>query len=180
MDQEKLLIRSLREENISQRKFVPDHALHCLVSDEFIYRALEKANVASVQRTEVARKIAQGGKKIFAILILDDKFIDIFKFIESDELHDTKLPFKLDALRSELKMSDPEQFEERQWEFLTPTFVRGTLNRCFRDRIILPFVIKEEVAKGAFGTVYRLKLHAEHQTPQDSFPREVSIYVQCS
>ena len=105
--------------------------------------------------------------------MLIDQAADVLRFIEADELQDVKLPFKIEVLKNEISVPNADDFDEKQWEFAAPTFVRGTLNRCFREKTILPFTAKSDEGRGAFGKVYRIQLHQEHQGPDSLFPQEV-------
>jgi hypothetical protein len=173
----KTLLKSLRQENIHHRRFVPELALRQALTSQIIGEALDDSEISQHNRAEVAARIIHSGRKIFSILALIDQAADVLKFIEADELEDVRLPFKIETLGREISIHEPQEFDERQWEFLAPTFIRGTLNRRFREQMILPFTIRTEEGKGAFGKVYRLQLQEDHQALDGSFPQEVGKYL---
>jgi hypothetical protein len=174
METARALIKDLRRENIHHRKFVPELSLWRTITKEVIRKALEHSSVTPYQQKEVATKIFRSGRKIFAILILTEQVTEVLKFIEADQLHDTRLPFELGTLRDEIAISNLTDFEETQWEFVAPTFVRGTLHRVFRDKAIIPFVSRSDEGRGAFGKVFKVQLQLDHQELNGSFPSEVS------
>jgi hypothetical protein len=166
-------IKALRRENVQRRKFVPQLALRRIMTAEAVRSELAAAGVALHHQEEIAEKVVQSGVNIFAILILIGQAIDILKFIGNDELRDERLPFDIRALTDEILLPNADDFEEKQWEFMVPVFHRGTLNRSFKDKIILPFTSKAAEGQGAFGSVYRLQLDENHQQLDANFPREV-------
>ncbi|RYP90030.1 hypothetical protein DL770_003875 [Monosporascus sp. CRB-9-2] len=76
-----------------------------------------------------------------------------------------------DILLSEEMAKD---FEEKQWEFIAPTFRRGTLHRRLGDSTILPFTQNKRIGKGAFGTVYEVVIDTDNQAPTDGFSEVVA------
>ena len=168
------VIKNLRQENIHHRKFVPELSLRRTMTKDVIRQALEHSGVALYHRKEVATKVFRSGRKIFAILILTEQVAEILKFIEIDQLYDTRLPFESGTLRDEIAILNPTDFEETQWEFVAPTFVRGTLHRVFRDKTVIPFVSRSDEGRGAFGKVFSVQLQLDHQELNGAFPSEVS------
>jgi hypothetical protein len=174
MDELKLLLKNLRRENIHHRRFVPELSLYQVLTKNAIRKGLGDAGISVHQQEEVTTKVAQNGRKIFAILVLIEQAADISRFIKTDELQDAKLPFKVEVLREEIGIPNADEFDEKQWEFTAPTFRPGTLNRCLKDKVILPFTSKKDEGRGAFGNVCRVELDQDHQRLDNSFPKEVT------
>ena len=72
---------------------------------------------------------------------------------------DHRLPFSVEHLKKILPISVAEEFHEKQWEFVAPTFSRNTLPRCLEEDVVLPIVQEILIGHGGFGTVYRTLLH---------------------
>ena len=165
-------IRDLRRKNALHDSFIPQSLFYSVMTEHAIRGAL--VNWSSYQREEVVQKVFQCGKKIFGILLLLGHTALLSKFIEADQL-DTKLPFTAETLTHDVQLSneEAEDFEERQWEFMAPTFCRGTLNRRLSDSAVLPFTQDKRIGKGAFGTVYETVLDPSHQGLDTTFPEKV-------
>lgn len=157
--------------------FVPELSLYKVMTKGVILDALRDAQIGAHQRDEIAKKVHQSGRKIFAILILVERAVDIVKFVEADELEDVKLPFSNEFLEKAIGMADTKEFVEKQWEFTAPTFQRGTLNRRLKEEAILPFTMHKKMDKGAFGTVYMVELDESHQKLGTVFPKMVSAQL---
>jgi hypothetical protein len=170
-------IKNIRLENTSFRHFVPELLFYALMQEDAIRSALADVLIDSFQQDELAQRIFQHGRKIFGILVLVKKASSVSKFVEANLLEDAKLPFKKEELTQEVKLSldEAEKFEKKQWELLAPVFYRGTLNRRFQERTILPFMQDESIGKGAFGNVYKTVLHESHQELMQFFPQKVKF-----
>jgi hypothetical protein len=173
MDELKVHLKGLRRANIHHRRFIPELSLYRAVTKQAIGKALGHAGVEVHRQEEITIRVVQSGRKIFAILVLIGQTADILKFIEADELQDIKLPFKIEALRDEVKLPNADEFDEKQWEVTAPTFLCGTLNRCLNGKTILPFTLKEGAGHGAFGKVWEIELDEDHQQFEDTFPKRV-------
>ena len=58
-------------------------------------------------------------------------------------------------------------FWEHQWKFLVPVFDTKTYNYNLESECIFPFIWKDERPKqGAFGCVYKVRIHPAHQERQ--------------
>lgn len=158
-------------------------AIRCALGTSFVLSAcsriemlilVHQLGISIHLQKEITTRIIRSGRRIFAVLVLIDQAADVLRFIEADELQDVKLPFKIEVLRNEVSIPNADDFDEKQWEFAAPTFVRGTLNRCFREKTILPFAAKSDEGRGAFGKVYKIQLQQDHQGSDSRFPQEVS------
>ncbi|KAN0110019.1 Protein kinase-like domain containing protein [Hyaloscypha variabilis] len=167
-------IKGIRLESTSFRFFVPELSFYALMQEDAIRSALADGLIDSFQQEELAQRIFQHGRKIFGILVLVKKAASVSKFVEANLLEDAKLPFKKGDLTQEVKLSldEAEKFEKKQWELLAPVFYRGTLNRRFQERIILPFKQEERIGNGAYGNVYKTVLPERHQELMQFFPQQ--------
>jgi hypothetical protein len=173
LDNLKCRLKDLRRENADNRWFIPQLRLYQVMSKDAVRKALQDAGIKSYHLDETAEDVFTYGIKIFAILVLTDQAKHTFKFIEKGDLHDQRLPFSLDILEKRLSLPFAKDFSERQWELTAPTFHRGTINKYLDDRFVLPFVEDERIGKGAFGTVYKIKLDHNHQQLNDRFANRV-------
>ncbi len=107
------------------------------MTETVIRSALADSSVPSYQREEVVKKGFPRGIKVFGILILSDCPNRVSKFIEMGHLEDAKLPFKTGLIFEYIGLPKEEanDFQERQWELIAPTFTRGTLRRQFEKKI---------------------------------------------
>ncbi|KAI1497171.1 kinase-like protein [Biscogniauxia marginata] len=167
-------IRRLRRASVSRRWFVPELPFQALMTETAICSALVDSSVPSYQREEIAKKVFQHGIKVFGILVLVDCVDLVSKFIEMRQLKDAMLPFRKELLIGDIQLpeADANDFQERQWEFIAPTFTRGTLHRRFEEYIILPFTQEVRIGGGAFGVVYETTLDPVHQELGEVFPEK--------
>ncbi len=113
----KTLPKSLRQENIHHRRFIPNLALRQALTSKIVSEALDDSEISQHKRAEVATRIIHSGCKIFAILVLIDQPADVMKFIEAVELEDVRMDvFSLGLLflwfTSERQFSGIEPFPE--------------------------------------------------------------------
>ncbi|KAI1414102.1 kinase-like protein [Hypoxylon sp. FL1857] len=173
MDRLKSQIRNLRRENTCHRNFIPEVQFYDLMKRDAIREAVEASQVNAFQQDEITDCIATDGRKIYGILLLCGLATKISKFIEANTLHDAQLPFKLEVLEKDIGLTGTEakDFDEFQLELSAPVFRRGTFNRRFGERTIVPFLHEDLIGKGAFGNVYKTSLDEEHQATGDVFPK---------
>ncbi|KAK7733881.1 hypothetical protein SLS63_004667, partial [Diaporthe eres] len=156
-------IKSLYREGQNHHYFIPEKALRSVMAR---FRIQDALVAKREQKDEIAQKILQQGAKIFGVLILVEIGDTVVNFIEAEELEDARLPFTMEVLVKTVGLTDAaaQDFEKSQWDFLSPTFVRGTLNRRLRPKVILPFLKDESKDKdGNFGHIFEVTLVAEHQ-----------------
>ncbi|KAF4335478.1 kinesin [Fusarium beomiforme] len=171
MNQLKSDIKRLRRKNASQQWYIPERALLEFMTEDAINNTLAKSSVPSHQHAETLQRILEGGRRIYAILVLLDFYQYLTNFIEGDQLDDGKLPFTLETLSHSLEIpsEDAKDFEDKQWELIAPVFRRGTLNRRLEQSFVLPFNQDKRIGKGAFGTVYEVVLDPDHQILSGEF-----------
>ncbi|KAJ8122160.1 hypothetical protein ONZ43_g1577 [Nemania bipapillata] len=171
MDSLKRTIKQLRRKNVTRHWYVPGMLFDSVITAQDIQAALAESEIPSYSREEILNRIFPKATRIFAILLLLDQLEDLARFVESDQLHDAKLPFTLAILMQDIHLAeDPaKDFEEKQWELIAPIFHRGTLHRRLGDSAALPFVQNTQIGEGAFGTVYEVVIDPDHQGPSDAF-----------
>lgn len=164
--------KNLRCENADHRWFIPQLSLSPALSKDAIRDALRDAGMHLYHLDEVVEEIVTDSVKIFAVLVLIDQVNHISKLSERGELHDRRLPFSIDILEKQLLLTFPKDFYEKQWELATPTFHRGTINKFINGRFVLPFTEEQQIGEGAFGNVYKITLHPNHQSLGYSFEKK--------
>ena len=167
MEHLKRSIRKLRISNYDERKFVPYNSLCEVMTENAVQSALWNIEIRRQSIQETVHAIVPGGRKIFAILVLDDNAQYITKFLEDDQLQqidlDHRLPYSIDRLRQFLPQDDTSDlFYERQWEFTAPIFSGKVFLRCLDSRTVLPFIHNEKIGSGGFGHVYHIRIHNEY------------------
>lgn len=166
--------------------------------EDIIQDTLKQLKVEPYHRDELARKIFQGACKTLAILLLVGHGEAITKAFKHDSLQrscpDDKLPMTRAQL-SEMYSDDSstllaDEFFEKQWEFTTPIFCPTLLPRNLETQMILPFISKTPSGEGSFGTIWRIRVHADnYQLPwsnhevsellSGSFSTDDGIVVRC-
>lgn len=182
-----------------KRRFIPCQKLEELCDEQSVEKELAKAfpdnDASSIQRltrwiyhgqAQDTSITSQPCRKIFAILVLLNKVGLIKSFLEHP-LCDNDLPLSstpeftwLSSRRKEhrnhLYFPDEddgyaiaENFIEKQWSVLVPTFNAPTSGRMrcnvyeFDEKTILPIErISKKKYPGGFGLVEKVKIHREH------------------
>ncbi|RYO75494.1 hypothetical protein DL764_010377 [Monosporascus ibericus] len=176
MDLLRSKIKGLRRRNAMRRPYIPILSLESVMTIDAIREALTNSDVPSYHLEETLDRVSRNGVKIFAILLVLNYQDELRKFIESDQLDDAKLPLSVEILTQDILLSEEtaKDFEEKQWEFIAPTFCRGTLHRRLGDSAILPFTQNKRIGKGAFGTVYEVAIDTDHQALSDGFSEVIA------
>ncbi|OAL55032.1 kinase-like protein [Pyrenochaeta sp. DS3sAY3a] len=169
----KKCLRKLRTRTAHQRRFIPALRLYELLSETAVHQALIAAKIKPHTVDEVLGHILKHGIRIFGVLVLTDQVAATLNFIEKGELQDQRLPFDTTTLGTLLPETAIDDFEESQWEVIALSFSRGTLHRSLRAEFILPFIKDEKIGGGAFGTVYEISIHPDHQDLEDVFRRKL-------
>ncbi|KAI8628748.1 kinase-like protein [Xylariaceae sp. FL1651] len=176
MDNLKSAIKGLRRQNIAGYYYIPYRSLIAAMTADAIRDAFIDSSIPRYYQEETLNRVCKQGVKIFATLLLLGYPNHLSLFIEADQLDDAKLPLKAETLFEEIHLPKEvaNDFAEKQWELIVPTFQRGTLNRRFGANVVLPFTQDKRIGKGAFGTVYEVTIDEDHQAPGDSFPRIIA------
>ncbi|KAI1178096.1 kinase-like protein [Nemania sp. FL0916] len=176
MESLKSCIKLLRRKNAMHHSYVPKTLLDSVMTAQAIQDALAESSIPSYRREETLDRIFPNAIRIFAIVLLLDKPDKLTNFIESDQLHDAKLPLTLDVLIRDIHLAEEiaKDFEEKQWELIAPIFRRGTHHLRLSDSSVLPFVQNTLIEKGAFGTVYEVVIDPDHQDPHEGFSERIA------
>lgn len=160
-------IDSLERKNVHSRYFVPHRDLHEVLTRDAIHEALQDSTVPGWRLKETIENVMNGGRRIFAILVLMDEVDSICKFIGNDQLEpvqlDSKLPYEIPSLEKILSQATAKNFYKKQWKFSAPTFSRTILPRFLHNDTILPFLKDQYVGAGSFGTVFEIEVDPAHQ-----------------
>jgi hypothetical protein len=159
--------------NADDRLFIPEAALNREIFGSEargdILTAIRGSGVEFHMEDEVLNSIMQGGKKVFAILVLINSVHYLRSFIERDGFQgpgwDGRLPF-LQESHVESIIDCPRSsasFYETQWVFLAPVFGGDRSHRQLHDRVVLPFIKDEYLAEGGFGKISKVSLPRDYQ-----------------
>lgn len=104
--------------------------------------------------------------KVLSILLIIGHAESIIKIFVQPGL-DSKLPFGKEQLTA-LPESVRKGFLLEQNAFLAPHFCRGMVLRIMMHDVVMPFIEEQalEGGEGAFGTVYKIRIHPEYQRLQ--------------
>ena len=167
----KLLRRSVK--SISGRDYFPESWLLETLSKPEIQHAVETCVVDATKRKEAVNVILNGGRRVFAILVIIREESMLVDFMETDNLLqntlDSRLPLDFSTIR-QLLPENPEsdvvakEFCDRQWEVLAPIFGPDLSHRVFDNMAIMPFLwgSSKKAGEGGFGFVDRVTLHEAH------------------
>ena len=75
------------------------------------------------------------------------------------------------------------QFEEKQYEYIVPTFPRKSSHRIVSNLIRLPFIEQKQIGEGGFGVVYKVtlpsQLYGSGSTVSAIYQGLTSLYANC-
>ncbi|KAH8745429.1 kinase-like domain-containing protein [Hyaloscypha sp. PMI_1271] len=152
-------------------KFIPRQSLFTSLTSDLVQKAIEAVpDIPFYLQTYTVDWIMTKGRRIFAILVLlDNRERWISDFIKHDRFGDApmdeRLPFSLEFLQSNIP-DIANEFYNQQWEFVSPVLSRNIMHRVLPAGVRLPFIYNQFIARGAFGDVYEIELHPDHQTSQ--------------
>ncbi|EPE29987.1 Protein kinase-like (PK-like) [Glarea lozoyensis ATCC 20868] len=113
--------------------------------------------------------MVEGYHCIFSILLQIGKGHLLGQFLHHDHLKDAFLPFSNDHPPADFPIdpadADPKAFLQRfcqqQMKFCPPK-IENRPGKVFADGRILPFTVKERLAKGGSATLYKVVLHNQY------------------
>lgn len=157
----------LQTRNFESSSFVPAGELEKLLTEEVVWTTVQQSAIDVSKRKETVRIVVSGARAIFAILVLQSKLHFIRNFIEQDQYQngqlDAKLPVSELALQNLLGKAAGRIFWDRQWMFIAPIFRHDLSHRILKDAVVLPFIQSSHIGEGAFGIVFEVTLHPQHQ-----------------
>lgn len=170
----------VKSEYPAKADFWPEGSLRKIImendiSTELYPRATERG--PPFVDNELIQFVQKNGKKLLAICLMcrirrSDLELAMYEFRKCG-LNDQSLPVSQEVLlpyaeRLQWYEPDVHNFLQHQWKFVVPKF---SMSRCLMpglaDGTILPFVELLTVAKGNFGTVYKVRVHPSHFDPND-------------
>lgn len=169
-------ILDIRRRNYDLRSFVPQDALHRLLTLPVVLSTLKSSGLNASRLNELAQSVHQGARKVFAILVILRQIQRTPDFVVQDQFQDIdhQLPFDLDELERTIpQRSIAKEFYDQQWQFLVPVFSKKLLPRELMARTPLPITERVEIGSGSFGTAYKIKIHPSHH----KFGASVEGYV---
>lgn len=160
-------------ENASGQRFLPNSTISGILEDEddCLEHRLRQGGIEKVDIEEALALTRNGAQKIFVVLVLlQGHPIRLIKnFMTWDQMLqvplDAKLPITIKDLCLILKdKALAIQFDQYQWEVLSPMFMADRSHRKLKKKTILPFIREERIpnAKGGYGIVSRVTLHQAH------------------
>ena len=155
--------------------FVPSKALGQILTTEVVSYLLSKLILPPFEQEEIIRVITQGGRKVFAILLMMREEPRIMDFAETvfyqERGLDSKLPYDLAFLSEMMPSNLALSFFGAQWEFIPPIFGRGMGYRQLNDRAIIPIEKIEKAAEGGFSIVDILTFYPGSSDFDEPAPR---------
>ncbi|CAG9998448.1 unnamed protein product [Clonostachys byssicola] len=101
-------VKGLRQENPSDRSFIPEAAFFKLMTRQEVEGAINASEIKSYHRQELIELVFARGRKVFAILLLNDSLGLLPKFREAGILEDARLPFDRDTLKQKLLLNNTQ------------------------------------------------------------------------
>jgi hypothetical protein len=186
----------LQNQNFERRHFVPEAALHRLMTEKSIASTLKRLEIEKYYIPRLVKDIMGQAWKVFAILLVIRKGEAILTMFKHDSLQnsslDGKLPYTIDTLEKIFKQSSGKmtaaKFFKEQWDFAIPYFSRSILPRDLENDIILPIMDQKFIGKGSFGMVWGIDIHSDshmlgkstHKVLDGSSPTTRVITGDCS
>jgi hypothetical protein len=163
-------LESLQVVAASNRCYIPDGSLESVLTRSVIEEIIannEPRFLNPLQIQKYVQIVLDDAFKIAAILILLGKEHLLVRNFIHKQLFDRRLPLSDAELDStDETRSFAKQFSVRQYIMLAPHFQVGAIYRALDGKYILPFVKDDQVpgAEGAFGNVFKVEIHAAHQS----------------
>lgn len=161
------------------RKFVPRQALYELLTRDVVFDAIDKQEAIEwYHKDKFTDWIMRGGRRIFAILVvMKNEESSISYFISHDSFKETpldeQLPFSVEVLNS-INREIASDFYDRQWEFVSPILSKNVIHRILPCEVRMPFIHNRQIGQGAFGKIFEIRLHPDHQPIGLLSPESVS------
>ncbi|KAL4929015.1 kinase-like domain-containing protein [Aspergillus undulatus] len=176
--QSELKAQAVQSASAKNSVFIPNSVIQQLVDDN-VRDILREENIMEPGRIPIfVKTIRERAPKLFAMLVHLEKEQHIVNFLEED-IFDECLPFQTSEVALFTKQGNPIQTSKdwtaqsredlwlRQYQFLSPTFCKGT-HYDFDEHQILPFLDRNTAldyispATGDFGIVTRAWIHPDH------------------
>jgi hypothetical protein len=145
--------------------FLPENKLDEIFNDETIKGVIKNLDCDKDELLNLPNTIRDGGKKVLAMLIWQNRPDCIVKFRNSGFL-DSRLPFEeTDMMRLVGKFDGIELARRIQWKFCPYVFPKDMweYHRQIDRRTILPFTGTERIGDGAFGEIEKMSISPSQQ-----------------
>ncbi|KAF3942032.1 hypothetical protein ABW19_dt0201029 [Dactylella cylindrospora] len=164
----KELIENFRRWNFNKEDFILTLPFLENFKDGMVEAILADSDLEPYLRRELLPAIIKGGKLVLAILVDIGRPSLITNFYKYQNLNaedlDSSLPYTSIPDLEKIIPLDYLAFYTKQWSFSAPIFRANLQDRVLPDRTVLPYVHKSEcIGEGGFGSVYKVRLPAEHQ-----------------
>lgn len=168
-----------KNDNFSNKKFVPDGCVDNLLSKETVDCILGVTWLSRSEAKELVKFVLdtkKPAKKILIICVLsgfkDNALRDILRRFKKAEFFDTDLPVT-ESNRPKVPFLDHEHkswvgmlsdnFENQQWKFLAPVFGDSAEKLKLAARHPFPFTdVKKCMGRGGYGVVHKATVHPAH------------------
>jgi len=175
MAEYKTALESILYATANGRYLIPNSALTKLVSqDNLVKQAIQSVKVAPEDLNDLLKRAVSDCRIIFAILTRIEE-VRLFSDFVSHGFTDFKLPCPPIGLSH----SKSKQWDQIQWEFLSPTFSQGLITSHFEEKVVLPYKTDRLIAQGGSGKIYEVEILASHQTLCLAEEREVCSAFFC-
>lgn len=157
------------------RVFVPRAGVEEIVVHDLVQSALssEALDLPPQRHQNIAAKIIDEFRSVFAILCQLGQERSVKKLIETRQITDKKLPVSREILKGHIPECY-EPFYQIQWSYCAHSFSYLDYEQEIDDAMVLPYLEEEQMDEGGFGTVFKVKVH------QDYFVRDGPITSQVS
>lgn len=149
----------------ARKHFYPHADLADLLNEGAIHQCISAIPSLNGKQRDIHRitsLIQQTALRTFAILLLDNNEARILDFLFRRE-GDSRLPYSDEQGLYFLPNQVARRFLERQWEFDPVILLKGNIHLEIAENAVLPFLEDVQVAKGGFGTLYKVVLYPSYQ-----------------
>ena len=171
------IFEKLVRSEFSQKSFLPQDDFEKLITENTIKEELDK--VFGTLDSSLAKYIAKKAPRTFATLVIQDKVLKAMN-LEKSKFNDDYLPIaNEDSVLTSLnglsrdghawkwfnswRTQEKNDFCERQWTFLSPTFESNSMMEVLHRDCRLPFITCDSKREGgSFSFVHKATIHHAH------------------
>lgn len=149
----------------ARKHFYPHADLADLLNEDAIHECISSIPSLNGNQRDIHRISSltqQTALRTFAILLLDNNEARILDFLFRRE-GDSRVPYSDEQGLYFLPKQVARRFLERQWEFDPVILVKGNIHLEIGENAVLPFLEDVQIAKGGFGTLYKVILYPSCQ-----------------
>lgn len=145
----------------ARKHFYPLGDLEELLNEDAIRKCIAAIPSLNGNQRDIFRfssLIQRTALRTFAILLLEGNEAHTLDFLFRRE-GDSRVPYSDEQGLYFLPKIVSRRFLERQWEFDPVILEKGNIHLEIRENTVLPFLEDVKIAKGGFGTLYRVVIH---------------------